>query len=292
MESARKNLMEDKVLGSLIDSAKDLSGIDLKIKDHPDRPNDSRKAISKGADAILSGLDHDVAVQIGEVPITQSAYSESARIKKLTELLEPLLAEEYPDQAVDVWVRSASLRRRFDPAKMAEEIVYFVREAGVSSRQGIFRDFTLGSGEEINVRRYVSSAPGPWVRCELVDNGGFLGAFERVLESKCCQFDLYEKECLLCVVLWSEDFMHLNEDAVIQAFKACSLNLGHIDSIWFAHQNSVPLIYPIYSQDLDSRMDSTYLEYYQWWPAFGEKRPFESIPHQFGCRPVAQSSDI
>jgi hypothetical protein len=292
MEPARKNLMEDKVLWNLIHCAKDLSGIDLKIKDHPDRANDSRNAISKGADAILSGLDHDVAVQIGEVPITQSAYSESARIKKLTELLEPLLAEDYPDQAVDVWIRSASLRRRFNPETMAQEIVHVVREAGVSSRQGLLRDFTLASGEEISVRRYFSSAPCPWVRCELVDSGGFLSAFERVLESKCCQFDLYKKDCLLCVVLWSGDFMHLNQEAVIQAFKACSLDLGHVDSIWFAHQSSVPLVYPIYSQDLDSRIDSNYLECYQWWPALGEKRPFESIPHQFGCRPIAQPSDV
>jgi hypothetical protein len=293
MRVARKYEMEDKVLSSLIGCVKGLSGIDLIVKDHPDRETDSRKVIENGCDAILSGLDYDIAVQIAEVPITRSAYSQSARIENLKQHLEPLLSAQYPDQGVDVVIHSDSLRKSFNPKELAQEILSVVRttDANSGSDRYRFKRFTLGSGEEIDVCRFASLYPCSWLRCELNDSDGLRDSFRYVIEKKCRQFNLYKKSHLLCVVLWSEDFMNLNEEIVIDAFKACEIDIGHIDSIWFVHQRSVPLVYPIFSQSFDSRNNATYLQRYQWWPALGERRPFKDIPHQFGCAPAATLSD-
>ena len=128
MRVARKYEMEDQVLSSLIGCVKDLSGIDLVIKDHPDRKTVSRNAVENGCDAILSGLHHDIAVQISEVPIARLAYSESAKLTKLKQCLEAWLSAEYPSQVVDVVVHFGSLRKSFNPEKLAQEILAsFVR---------------------------------------------------------------------------------------------------------------------------------------------------------------------
>ncbi len=293
MQTGRKQEMEDKVLSSLTGCVKGLSGIDLVIKDRPDRKTDSRPPIENGCDAILSGLDRDIAVQIAEVPIVKQAYSESAKIKKLRQCLEPLLSAEYPDQGVDVDIHYDSLRELFDPEALAQEILSFVQIAGVNSMadRERYKRSTLSTGERIDVRRFVSSFPCPLVRCVLSESDGFRGSFRYVIEKKCRQFSLYEKDYLLCVVLWSEDFMHLNEELVIDAFRACEVDIGRVDSIWFVHQLSTPLVYPLYSQNVDSRNDAAYLQCYQWWPAPDESRPFKDIPHQFGSKPVAALSD-
>ena len=241
----------------------------------------------------MSGLHHDIAVQISEVPIARLAYSESAKLTKLKQCLETWLSAEYPSQVVDVVVHSGSLRKSFNPEKLAQEFFSIVRAVDINSGDDRYRyrQFSLSNGEIIDVRRFVSLYPCSQVHCGLSDGDGFRGSFKYAIENKCCQFNLYQKSHLLCVVLWSKDFMNLNEEIVIDAFRACETSIDHIDSIWFVHQTSLPLVYPIFSQSLDSRNNAAYLQCYQWWPALGKSRTFKDIPHQFGCKPAASLSD-
>lgn len=285
----RKDEKENSVLSNLIRCANALYNLNLDATDRPDRKTSERVAVENGCDAILSGLSYPLAVQIAEVPLTIDAYTENARLDLLRAGLNPLLLQEFPFDAVDVDIKSESLPPTFDPFLLCDEIMAVLRS--MPRMAGIHRlrkkDFSLPSGTKISANRHASDYPCPAVRCFLSDKSDFNSSFERNIRNKCGQFRRYEKSHILCVVLWSEEFMYLNTEKIIDAFRSADVDLNHIDSVWFIENFRIPLAYPLFSRNMDCRNDSSYLQDYLSWPPLDGDQPIPKLAHTFGDSPVA-----
>jgi hypothetical protein len=298
MANDRTEKMENRVLDCLIESTKSLCGVDLHVSDYPDRRIGSRPPTQKGCDAIISGLNFDIAVQIAEIPIAPGAYTQNANIQELRAVVVPLLQQACPGQQVDVVIDAGTIGAAFhrtSPARteqVAQSIVDHILEAPLGSglSRNEYASFSLDDGLRGFVNRKASESPYVAVSCGLASEQGFDASFKEVFEKKCLQFDLYRGTDLLCVALWSTDFMHLNHAAVVSAFSSCGVDHSQIDSIWFVGGMTVPEVYPLWAHDLDCRNDAGYIEeFYFWWPECEaqEPRPFNRIPQRFGQRPIA-----
>jgi hypothetical protein len=298
MANDRKEKMEDRVLDCLTESTRSLCGVDLRVSDHPDRRVGLRPPIQGGCDAIISGLSFDIAVQIAEVPIAPGAYAQNARIQALRAAVVPLLQQACPGQQVDVVIDAGTVGTAFhwtNPTRtnqVAQSIVDRVLQVPLASGSSRYEDvpFSLDDGVRGVVNRKASESPYAAVSCGLAGEQGFDASFKEVLEKKCRQFDLYRGTHLLCAALWSTDFMHLNNEAVVSAFAACGVDHSEIDSIWFVGGLTVPEVYPLLAYDLDCRNDARYIEeLYFWRPKLEaqESLPFNGIPQRFGQRPIA-----
>ncbi len=300
MRNDRKEKMEDRVIDCLIKSTRSLCGVDLNASERPDRPIGSRPPTQGGCDAIISGLDYKVAVQIAEVPIAPGAYAQNAKIQELRAVVVPLLEEACPGQQVVVVIDAGTIGAAFHwsnperTSQVAQNIVEHVMRVPLASGFSSYEKvpFSLDDGMRGTVNRKPSESPFVDVFCELTDKPGFDASFKEVLEKKCRQFDLYRGTHLLCVALWSTDVRHLNHKTVVSAFASCGVDHSEIDSIWFVGGRKVLEVYPLRAYDLDCRNDARYIEeLYFCWPeeAVQEPRPFKRIPQRFGQRPIAAS---
>ena len=281
---------ENKILASLINCANDLCGLDLTIEDYPDRPTSSRSAIQHGCDAVLgsSQIAQKIAVQISEVPISDMAYAENARLGQLKNHLLPRMSAAFPGRQVEVIVHSETLQRRFDPERLSNSI--FDELKNLSDATGLVRNrlrtVTLDCGVMIDVLKKPSDYPYVGIVCGLPIGQGFDHSFRRVLEGKCQQFSLYAHDHLSCVVLWSSDFCNVGERSVVEAFKLAAVDTSRVNSIWFVHATRQPTVYPLYSNRNDCREDVSLIQPYYWW--LEKNRPFETIPHPFGHMPAGR----
>jgi hypothetical protein len=303
MANDRKEKMEDRVLNCLTESTRSLCGVELHVSDYPDRRVGSRPPIQGGCDGIISGLNFEVAVQIAEVPIAPGAYTQDARVDELRAVVVPLLQQACPEQQVDVVIDAGTIGAAFhqrNPARtkqVAQSIVEHILRTPLASGLSRYKyaSFSLDGGLRGVVNRKFSASPYAAVSCGLTGGQGFDASFKEVLQKKCLQFDLYRETHLLCVALWSADFMHLNHASVVSAFASCGVDHSQIDSIWFVGGRNVPEVYPLRAYDLDCRNDARYIEeLYIWWPELERQgaRPFNSIPQRFGQRPIAAAKKL
>ncbi len=279
---------EDQILANLIGCANDLCGLDLTIEDYPDRPTPSRSAISRGCDAVLvaSQIAQKIAVQVGEVPISDRAYAESARLSPLKSYLLPRMSVAFPGRQVEVVVDSETLQKRFDPERLGNSIFDALESLidATGPERNRLRAVSLDCGVKIDVLKKPSDYPYVGIVCGLPIEQGFDLSFRRVLENKCRQFSLYAHDHLSCVVLWSSDVCNVGERTVIEAFKLAAVDISRVNSIWFVHATRQPTVYPLYSSLNDCREDVSFIQPYYWW--LEKSRPFKTIPHPFGHRPA------